>query len=96
MVCVCSLTQLCTTLYEPMDYRPPGFSVHGISQARILEQLQIFLTQESNPCLLHLLHWQADSLPLVLPGKPPDHHECIPNITFIPRPKKKKKEKKSN
>ena len=24
----------------------------------------IFLTQRSNPCLLHLLHWQADSLPL--------------------------------
>ena len=33
----------------------------------------------------------ADSLPLVLPGKPPGHHECISNITFIPRPKKKKK-----
>ena len=24
----------------------------------------IFLTQESNPCLLCLLHWQEDSLPL--------------------------------
>ena len=24
----------------------------------------VFLTQGSNPCLLHLLHWQADSLPL--------------------------------
>ena len=23
----------------------------------------IFLTQGSNPCLLHLLHWQADFLP---------------------------------
>ena len=23
-----------------------------------------FLTQEWNPCLLHLLHWQVDSLPL--------------------------------
>ena len=28
----------------------------------------IFLTHESNPHHLHLLHWQADSLPLVLPG----------------------------
>ena len=27
----------------------------------------IFPTQRSN---LHLLHWQADSLPLALPGKP--------------------------
>ena len=24
----------------------------------------IFLIQGSNPCFLHLLHWQADSLPL--------------------------------
>ena len=30
----------------------------------------IFLTQGSNPCLLHLLHWQAGSLPLAPPGKP--------------------------
>ena len=30
----------------------------------------IFLTQGSNPCLLHLLHWQAGSLPLVPPRKP--------------------------
>ena len=25
------------TLCDPMDYGPPGFSVHGILQARILE-----------------------------------------------------------
>ena len=25
------------TLYDPVDYRPPGSSVHGILQARILE-----------------------------------------------------------
>ena len=30
----------------------------------------IFLTQESNMCLLYLLHCEADSLPLNLPGKP--------------------------
>ena len=29
--------QLCTTLCNPMDYSLPGSSVHGISQARILE-----------------------------------------------------------
>ena len=28
----------------------------------------VFLTQGSNPCLLHLLYWQAGSLPLVSPG----------------------------
>ena len=49
-------------------------SVHGISQARILElsplpPLGIFLTWELNPSLLSLLHWQVNSVPLALPGK---------------------------
>ena len=30
----------------------------------------IFLTQGSNPCLLHLLHWQADFFTTEPPGKP--------------------------
>ena len=53
---------------------PPGSSVHGILQARILEwvatnsfPLGIFPTHRSNP---HLLHWQADSLLLSQTGKP--------------------------
>ena len=29
--------QSCPTLSDPMDSSPPGFSVHGISQARVLE-----------------------------------------------------------
>ena len=29
--------QLCPTLCDPMDYSPPGSSVHGILQARLLE-----------------------------------------------------------
>ena len=29
-----------------------------------------FLTQGLNPHVLHILHWQANSLPLVPPGKP--------------------------
>ena len=68
--------QSCLTLCDPMDCNPPGFSVHGIPQARILEWVVIsssrgiFLTQGSNLCLLCLLHWQAGSLPLVPPGKP--------------------------
>ena len=31
------VTQSCPTLCDRMDYSPPGFSVHGILQARILE-----------------------------------------------------------
>ena len=48
---------------DPMGCSPPGSSVHGISQARILQWVSIsfflkgiFLTQGSN---LHLLHLQA-------------------------------------
>ena len=36
--CCCSLVaKSCLTLCDPMDYSPPGSSVHGILQARILE-----------------------------------------------------------
>ena len=35
---VCLVTQSCTTLCDPLDYSPPGSSVHEISQARILER----------------------------------------------------------
>ena len=39
IMCVCA--QLCPTLCDPMDCNPPGFSVHGILQARILEWVAI-------------------------------------------------------
>ena len=40
-VCVCVRAQPCLTLCDPMDCSPPGSSVHGISQARILEWVAI-------------------------------------------------------
>ena len=52
----CSVAKLSLTLCDPMDCSPPGSSVHGILQARILEShslLQgIFPTQGSNWRLL--------------------------------------------
>ena len=33
--------QLCLTLCDPMDFSLPGFSVHGILQARTLEWVAI-------------------------------------------------------
>ena len=41
IVACCSIAKLCPTLRDPMDYSPPGFSVRGISQARILEWVAI-------------------------------------------------------
>ena len=33
----CSVTKSCPTLSDPMDCSPPGSSLHGIFQARVLE-----------------------------------------------------------
>ena len=67
----------CPTLCDPMNRSPPGSSVHGILQARILEWIAmpfskgswrdlqgIFLTQELNP---HLFFFYIAEAP---PGKP--------------------------
>ena len=67
VVVVLSLSRI--QLLKPVDCSPPGSSVHGILQARIVEWGAISLSrgsssQGSNPCLLCLLNWQADSLPL--------------------------------
>ena len=40
--------QLCPTLCDSMDYSPPGFSVHGILQARILEWVAIPFSRGSS------------------------------------------------
>ena len=59
-VYVCLIVQSCLTLCNPVDCSPPGSSVHGILQARILEWVAmpsllqgIFATQGSNPGLAH-------------------------------------------
>ena len=40
------VAQSCPTLCDPMDYSPPGSSVHGIFQARILEWVAISFSRE--------------------------------------------------
>ena len=35
------VTQMCPNLCDPMDCSPPGFTVHGILRARILEWVAI-------------------------------------------------------
>ena len=41
MLCCAQLLKWCPTLCSPMDYSPPGSSVHGIFQARIQEWVAI-------------------------------------------------------
>ena len=55
---LCLVTQSCPTLCDPMDCSPPGSSVHGILQARMMESCHallqgIFPTQGRNPGLPH-------------------------------------------
>ena len=48
-VCVCVFsTQSCPTLCDPMDCNPPGSSVHGILQERILERIAIPFSRGSS------------------------------------------------
>ena len=44
--------QLCPTLWDHMDCRPPGSSVHGISQARTVEWVAISSSKDTFACCL--------------------------------------------
>ena len=44
----CSVAQSCQTLCNTMDCNPPGSSVHGIFQARILDQVAISSSRGSS------------------------------------------------
>ena len=47
-IVVLLLAQSCGTLCDPMDYSPPDSSVHGISQARVLEWVATSFTRGSS------------------------------------------------
>ena len=64
--CFVSVTQLCLTLCNPMDCSPPGSSVHGVLQARILEWIampfsrgQYNITYEFMSELSIILFWSV-------------------------------------
>ena len=69
------VTQLCPTLWDPMDCSPSGVSVHGIFQARILEWVAIPSSRGSSqprdqPMTPASPALQADSLLLSQQGSP--------------------------
>ena len=87
-VCVCVyvlVAQLCPTLCDPMDYGPPGSSVQGLLQERILEWVAMPSSRGSSrprdqtrsPGL------QVGSLLSEPPGKPIYVYICIYIHTFI-------------
>ena len=70
----CLVIQSCPTICDSTDYNRQAPLSMGLSPKSILDChflfQGIFPTQGSNLCLLHLLHWQADSLPLSHLGIP--------------------------
>ena len=69
----CLLTQSCLILCDPVDCSPPGSSVHGILQARILEWVAISSSRGSSlprdgTCVCCIDRWFFTAQP---PGKPP-------------------------
>ena len=70
------VAQLCLTLCDPIDCNPPGFSVYGILQARILEWIAIPFSkgtpQPRNQTLdgFESPAWQEDYLPFELQRSP--------------------------
>ena len=49
-LCMCSVTQSCPTLCDPMDCSVPSSSVHWTFQARILKWFAISFSRGSSPC----------------------------------------------
>ena len=73
------VAQLCSILCDPMDWRMPGFSVHVILQARILEWV-LFPSPGDLPnpgTEPRSLVLQAHSLSFEPPGKPRNSNTSI-------------------
>ena len=71
----CSVTQSCPTLCNPTDHSPPGLSVHGILQARILKWVAISFSY-SGQCQLKTESLSEKSHgPAFLQTK--DHYVCL-------------------
>ena len=65
------VAQSCLTLYNSMDSSPPGPSMHGILQARLLEWVAIsFSMGSSQPRDQTRVSDITDTLPSELLGKP--------------------------
>ena len=54
---VSEIAQLCPTFCDPVDCDPPGSSVHGILQARILEWVAISFSNEYSGLISFRIDW---------------------------------------
>ena len=87
------LLQLCLTFCHPLDCSPPGSSVHGVFQTRILEWVAIPFSRGSSPprdqtgvsYIFCMGRW-VDSLPLVPTEKLSIIYSSGKNENFPSRP----------
>ena len=56
--------QACLTLCDPMDGSPPGSSVHGFSQARILDEVGVEVERRKRK---HLVNGNGEGHPAGIP-----------------------------
>ena len=77
------LLQLCPTLCHPKDCSPPSSSVHGISQARILEWVAMPSSRvSSQPRYLTCVSYIAGRFFTARPpGKSPSHASGLINMS---------------
>ena len=77
----CSVAQWCLTLCNPLDCSPPGSSVYGILQARILEWVAISFFRGSS--------WPRDQTPIsciscMTPMSPQGFSSDVTSLTVAP------------
>ena len=64
--CESEVAQSCLTLSDPMDCSPPGSSIHGIFQARVLEWVATAFSTTKTYCVAensaqrHVAAWMGE------------------------------------
>ena len=87
----CVHAQLCLTLCDPMDYSPPGSSIHGILQAGILSGLPCpppgdLPNPGTEPTSPIAPAWPLDSLLTEPSGSPLSLFTSLPNLQTLLAP----------
>ena len=81
------VSQSCLTLSDPMNCSPPGSSVHGIFQARVLEWgANVFPRVSLNHFLFRKEHLPSCDIRTHQPAAGADDYECLNPITREEQP----------
>ena len=94
VLCACRVTQSCLTLHILMDCSPPGSSVHGILQSRILEWVaspssgESYQPRDQTQVYLHyrqIFFFTNGVIQIIAPNHlPPRSVKKLPSIKLVP------------